>query len=138
MKKSITYTLVILLLMSIMLPTATSMAASTEVYMDAISGVMDTLRKNDSSASNINHQILNGRYRTVQMLEIIAYMLDTSGAYADHIDGVMDTFVENDSSASNINHQMLNGAYRTVQMLEIIAYELDATDLLPKKVVHLR
>ena len=34
---------------------------------------MDTFKENDLSASNINHQILNGVYRTVQMLEVIAY-----------------------------------------------------------------
>ncbi len=83
---------------------------------------MDTLRKNDSSASNINHQILNGTYRTVQLLEIIAYELDTSGAFSDYISDVMDTLRKNDSSASNINQQILNGCYRTVQMLEIIAH----------------
>ena len=102
-----------------------ALAADSSVYIDAIDNVMDTLKQNDSSASNINHQILIGRYRTVQMLEIIAYELDTTGAYADAIDSVMDTLKRNDSSASNINHQILNGAYRTVQMLEIIAYELD-------------
>lgn len=102
-------------------------AADSSVYMDAIESVMDTLKQNDSSAANINHQILNGRYRTVQMLEIIAYELDTTGQYADAIENVMNTLKKNDSSASNINHQILNGAYRTVQMLEIIAYELDET-----------
>ncbi len=89
-------------------------AETASLYMDAISDAMDTLRKNDSSASDTNHQFLNGRYRTVQMLEIIAYELDSTGKYAEFISGVMDTLRRNDSRASNINYQILNGAYRTV------------------------
>ena len=100
-------------------------AADSSAYMDAIESVMDTLKQNDASASNINHQIVNGRYRTVQMLEIIAYELDTTGVYGDAIESVMDNLRRNDASASNVNHQILNGAYRTVQLLEVIAYELD-------------
>lgn len=125
MKKYMCLLSLILTIALVIAPFGSTFAVDSSVYMDVIESVMDTLRKNDSSASNINQQILNGRYRTVQMLEIIAYELDTSGKYAEYIANVMDTLQKNDSSASNINHQILNGAYRTVQMLEIIAYELD-------------
>lgn len=49
--------------------------------------------ENDSSATNINHQILNGVYRTVQLLEVIAYesipgtvTLDTNSTQVDKDD----------------------------------------------------
>lgn len=124
LKRLIAVSLIICIFLSI---APFGVTESASVYSDAISSVMDTFVENDSAASNINHQILNGRYRTVQMLEIIAYELDTKGVYADAIDAVMNQLIENDTNASNINHQILNGAYRTVQMLEIIAYELDIT-----------
>ena len=122
MKKT-RYRVIAAVLAAVMVICSIAVSCAATDYSDAISSVMSTFRRQDSSASNINHQILNGRYRTVQMLEIIAYELDSKGVYSDAISSVMSTFRRQDSSASNINHQILNGCYRTVQMLEIVAYE---------------
>jgi hypothetical protein len=68
-------------------------------------------------ANNINQQIQNGTYRTVQLLEIIANRLKSSSATAS----VMSDFKHYDTMANSIFQQIQNGTYRTVQMLEIIA-----------------
>ena len=74
MKKTFCRILSVLLIMAIFLScSSAAFAAQSSVFMSAIEDVMDTFQKSDLSASNINHQILNGRYRTVQMLEVIAY-----------------------------------------------------------------
>ncbi|MEG2357157.1 MAG: hypothetical protein RSC40_09390, partial [Clostridia bacterium] len=79
---------------------------------------------NNYSCESAPQQTVNGSYRTLEMLEIVAKLLDTSGSYANEISSVMSSFVTNNYSCDSAPQQAVNGTYRTVEMLEIIAKEL--------------
>ncbi|MCQ2437631.1 MAG: hypothetical protein MJ099_04480, partial [Clostridia bacterium] len=79
----------------------------------------------DGTSSSASRQAVNGTYRTVNLLEIIVYELDTTGEFAGYIQNVMSDFSYYDGTSSSAPQQQVNGHYRTVELLEIIAYELD-------------
>ena len=73
----------------------------------------------DSMANNINQQICNGSYRTVELLNAIATKMGCSTS------SIMSNFNYRDSMANNINQQICNGSYRSVELLNVIAKKLD-------------
>ena len=94
-------------------------------YSSEISSVMTSFTLNNISCKSAVQQAVNGNYRTVEMLEIIAKELDTKGTYSSSISSVMTSFTLNNISCKSAPQQEVNGTYRTVEMLEIIAKELD-------------
>ena len=100
-------------------------ATSPDDLIDDI--LADYYIQKNNAAENINHQIANGLYRSVELLAIIAYELDLTGIVGPVIQDVLKDFSEHDSAAENINHQIVNGAYRMVDLLANIAYQLDNT-----------
>ena len=84
-------------------------------YASDISSVMSNFSYRDTMSSNINQQICNGTYRTVELLNIIAQQVGGSTS------SVMSNFSYRDTMSSNINQQICNGTYRTVELLDIIA-----------------
>ena len=102
-------------------------------YSDSVSEVMDRFRSTDSKVNLANDQVLNGRYRTVELLDIIARELDTDGKYSKDIKRIMDEYNKK-YSKNTIHDQIANGACRTAELLGIIAKELDKNGIPIEKV----
>ncbi len=66
---------------------------------------------------------MNGAYRMVEMLAIIAYELDSFGTYSSMIRDVLDDYDSGNRSASSAPQQLVNGLYRCVELLAVIATE---------------
>lgn len=81
---------------------------------------MDT---NNKSASSAVHQEVNGAYRMVDMLTIIAY---EKGVDSDMISNVIDSWKSNDKSASGAPQQLVNGLYRCVEFTCLIGNKSDS------------
>ena len=77
-------------------------------------------------AKNIYQQICNGTYRAVELLEVIARILDEDDAYGSTIRSIHSSYSHQDTIAKNIYQQICNGTYRSTELLEVIARELDA------------
>jgi len=77
----------VLVLLALGLSVAFNTAISAKDYKKEIFAVMDELSMMEKKADNVFEQSLNGTYRSVQMLEIIARLLDKEGKYATEIDG---------------------------------------------------
>ena len=89
------------------------------VYASQISSVMSDYSYHNTMASNINQQICNGTYRTVELLNIIAQQHGCSTG------SIMSDYSYHNTMASNINQQICNGTYRTVELLNLIARKND-------------
>ena len=104
---------------------ACSCFALAGCYSSSISSISSTFSRQDTRASNIYQQICNGTYRTVELLEVIAYELDTKGVYSSTISSIHSTFSRQDTRSGNIYQQICNGTYRSTELCEVIAYLLD-------------
>ena len=47
-------------------------------YGDVIDGVLSSLSSNDARCEGAQQQVVNGAYRCVELLAIVAYQFDTS------------------------------------------------------------
>lgn len=61
-------------------------------YSSDISSVMSSYRLNNYSCESAPQQKVNGTYRTVEMLEIIAKEVDTGNKYTSDISSVMSNY----------------------------------------------
>lgn len=97
-------------------------------YSSDISSIMSNFVLNNYSCKSAIQQQVNGTYRTVEMLEVIAHELDYSNNYDKDISSIMSTFALNDYSCKSAEQQAVNGYYRSVELLEIIARETGTAD----------
>ena len=118
--KRILSALLILCLVFICVP------ASAGTYSSDISDVMYDYVMNNYSCKSAPQQQVNGAYRCVEMLEIIAK--EVGGSSSD-ISDVMYDYVMNNYSCDSAAQQAVNGFYRAVEMLEIVAEILDSNGL---------
>ena len=73
----------------------------------------------NTMSNNINQQICNGTYRTVELLNIIASQNGCSTS------SIMSDFSYQNTMSKNIYQQICNGTYRTVELLNLIAKKND-------------
>ena len=106
---------------SFILVLSMTFSACATDYSSQISSVMSSFALNNYSCKSASQQQVNGTYRTVEMLEIIAKELDSGGRYSSQISSVMSNYALNNYSCKSAVQQAVNGTYRTVEMLEIIA-----------------
>jgi hypothetical protein len=66
-------------------------------------------------SDNVYQQIVNGTYRTVELLNLIA---EDEGISTS---SVMSDFSFRDTMSDNVYQQIVNGTYRTVELLNLIA-----------------
>ena len=115
------------LLLAIMLCAAAAHApAYAGAYSSTIRSIHSSYSHQDTMAKNIYQQICNGTYRTVELLEVIARILDEDDAYGSTIRSIHSSYSHQDTMAKNIYQQICNGTYRSTELLEVIARELDA------------
>ena len=76
---------------------------------------------NNYSCKSAPQQEVNGVYRSVEMLEIIAGLADKTGIYASDIRSTMSSYTINNYSCKSAVQQAVNGCYRMVELLAIIA-----------------
>ena len=113
MKKRV-LTFVVSLILMITMIAGVAQAGS---HSSDISDVMYSFTMNNYSCDSAPQQQVNGSYRTVEMLEVIAKILDTKGKYASEISDVMYSYTMNNYSCKSAPQQVVNGTYRTVEML---------------------
>ncbi len=89
--------------------------STSGLYTSQISSIMSDFSYQNTIANNINQQICNGTYRTVELLNILAKQKGCSTS------SIMSDFSYQDTVADNIFQQICNGTYRTVELLNIIA-----------------
>ena len=77
----------------------------------------------DERVPTLEHQEVNGAYRMVDMLMIIAHEMDVS---SEMISGINDTYNSWDQSASGTPQQLVNGLYRSVELAYMIGSKSDA------------
>ena len=65
--------------------------------------------------------MVNGTYRTFEILYVIANKVDATGAYRSTISDIYDSYRSQNRSADNVYQQIVNGTYRTFEMLYVIA-----------------
>ena len=90
-------------------------------YSSEISRVMSNFSHRDTMADNILQQHVNGSYRMVELLSIMA---KEKGCSSSDISSIMSNFSHNDTMSDNVNQQLANGVYRTVELLNLIALRL--------------
>ena len=118
MKKLTSLALVFALLMVI---AGTALAGS---YASEISSIHSRFSRQDSSASSAPQQLVNGLYRNVELLELIALKMGCD--YSD-VSSIHSRLSRQDSSASSAVQQGVNGLYRSVELLELITLKLDSS-----------
>ena len=92
--------------------------STSGLYTSQISSIMSDFSYQNTIANNINQQICNGTYRTVELLNILAKQKGCSTS------SIMSDFSHQDTMADNIFQQICNGRYRTVELLEVIARDM--------------
>ena len=92
-------------------------------YSSDISGVMSDFVINNYSCDSAPQQQVNGTYRTVELLELIALKL---GCSSSSVSSIMSSFSINNYSCKSAPQQVVNGTYRTVELLELIALKVGA------------
>ena len=114
------------------------MCIRDRTYGSLVEDVLDRFASNDALCESAPQQSVNGVYRCVELLSIIAYRLDDEGAYGDLIGDVLDNFASNDARCESAPQQSANGIYRCAELLAIIAYELDTSGVYgPVSYTHL-
>ena len=73
-------------------------AYASSSYSNEISSVMTNFTLNNYSCNSAVQQAVNGNYRAVEMLDIIARELDTKGTYSSDISSIMTNFTLNNYS----------------------------------------
>jgi hypothetical protein len=91
---------------------------SVGVNDNALSEVTDRFQKSNDDAENIFHQIVNGLYRSVDLLRLI---LEKVGADESEIREIRSKFMESDENSKNVNHQMLNGTSRIFECFILLS-----------------
>ena len=86
-----------------------------------ISSVMSSFNHNDIMADSALHQQVNGAYRMVDLLMIMAKQC---GCSSSEISRIQSDFSHNDIMADSALHQITNGTYRTVELLCLIASKI--------------
>ena len=87
-----------------------------------MSDIHSSFVSGNRSADSAPQQLVNGNYRTVELLELIALQLGCS--YSD-VNEVHSSFASGNRSAGSAVQQSVNGLYRTVELLELITLKLD-------------
>ena len=91
-------------------------------YSSTIQSIHSSFVSGNRSASSAPQQAVNGAYRCVELLEVIAAEY---GVSSSSISSIHSTFSSSNRSASSAPQQLVNGLYRCVELLEVIAYALD-------------
>ena len=81
------------------------------------SSVMSSFSTQDILANSAVQQQVNGFYRTVELLDLIARDMGINTS------SVMSSFSTQDILANSAYQQTVNGTYRTVELLDLIARE---------------
>ena len=115
-----------ILAVMLLLIASISATGSAKDYSSEISSIMSSYTLNNYSCKSAVQQEVNGVYRSVEMLEIIAKLADSTGAHSGEIASVMSSYTLNNYSCKSAVQQAVNGSYRMVEMLEIIARSLNA------------
>ncbi|MBE5767801.1 MAG: hypothetical protein E7335_11730 [Clostridiales bacterium] len=97
-------------------------SASALGYSSEISSIMSTFSLQNIYADSAPQQQVNGSYRTVELLEVIAH---EKGCSSSSVSSIMSTFSLQNIYADSAVQQAVNGAYRTVELLELIALKWD-------------
>jgi len=98
-----------------------SVSRRSGLYSSEISRIMSNFSHRDTMANNILQQHVNGAYRMVELLSIMAR---EKGCSSSEVSRIMSNFSHRDTMADNINQQLANGVYRTVELLNLIALKL--------------
>ena len=86
---------------------------------------MDDYDSGNKSANSAPQQQVNGAYRMVDMLTVLAMELDTTGRFTSMISDIRDTFKAQNNSANGAPQQLVNGLYRSVELAAIVAMLLE-------------
>ena len=97
------------LTLSILLALAFLTTGHAQTYGSLVEDVLDRFASNDALCESAPQQSVNGVYRCVELLSIIAYRLDDEGAYGDLIGDVLDRFASNDARCESAPQQSANG-----------------------------
>ena len=85
---------------------------------------MSSFSTQDILANSAYQQIVNGTYRTVELLNLIAGKpISTFNRRGINTSSVMSSFSTQDILADSAIQQAVNGTYRTVELLDLIARE---------------
>lgn len=96
-------------------------------YSSSISSIMSTFSYQNIMASSAPQQQVNGAYRMVELLEVMA---KESGCSSSSVSSVMSTFSYQNIMASSAPQQAVNGLYRSVELLELITKYMDTHTVL--------
>ncbi len=83
--------------------------------------MLNRLQTQNESCGSAVQQEVNGAYRCVELLAIIAYELDTYGIYSSLISGVLTSLSDVNDTCSSAPQQLANGMYRCVEMAALVA-----------------
>ena len=114
----------ILLVISILLLVSGNCYAGR--YTQKVSDVLEERRHQNVMSDTVHQQIVNGTYRTVDMLAIVAAELDRDEQYKSKIADVLEARRHQNVMSDTVYQQAVNGTYRTVDMLAILANILDS------------
>ena len=91
-------------------------------YSSTISSIHSSFVSSNRSAKSAPQQAVNGAYRCVELLEVIAYEY---GVSSSTVSSIHSSFSSSNRSSKSAPQQLVNGLYRCVELLEAIAYRLD-------------
>ena len=116
MKKLVCLVLCVLLLL------AEPFSALARDFSSAIQSVHSTFVSSNTRAKSSPQQSVNGAYRCVELLVLIALQV---GVPSSTVNSIHSTFVSSNNRADSAPQQEVNGLYRCVELLEAIAYALN-------------
>ena len=103
----------------------TGSAGAGGAYSSVIKNILSDYEENNDRCESAPQQSVNGAYRSVELLGVIAYELDSSGAYSPVIKNILSDYEENNDRCESAPQQSVNGAYRSVELLGVVAMLLD-------------
>ena len=101
----------------------TSCAYASGNYANSIETIWANYAKGSASATS-NEQLVNGTYRSFEMLYVIDSMLD-DGSMTGQLDTIWDKYVDLNSASESVIDQAANGAYRTFEAAYLMALAVD-------------
>lgn len=109
-------------LLALMLVLGMTFSASAAGYSSRISSIMLDFSLSNSRADSAPQQQVNGAYRMVELLEIIA---QEKGCSSSSVSSIMLDYSLSNSRSKSAAQQSVNGLYRSVELLELIAKKWD-------------
>ena len=107
-----------------MLCSCTAFAAND--FSNSIENTWANYTAGNQSASS-GEQLVNGTYRSFEMLYIIDSLWDTSGRRSGQLDTIWSQYESANAAATSVTDQAANGAYRTFEAAYLLALMADTS-----------